>query len=147
MDPATIAGSVITILGPYVSQMGEALTKTVGEVAVEKASKLLGWLKEKFAGDPAATKDLTRFENNPKAYETALKDTIVEKVASDPGFAQEVEKRVAEIGPTIKIFQEIVEGRLMIGGKGDVESGQVEVEQKAQKVDTAIGWEGNIGKR
>ena len=41
MDPATIAASVITILGPYVSQVGEALTKTVGEVAVDKASKLL----------------------------------------------------------------------------------------------------------
>jgi len=145
MDPATIAGSVITILGPYVSQMGEALTKTVGEVAVEKASKLLGWLKEKFAGDPAAAKDLTRFENNPKAYETALKDTIVEKVASDPGFAQEVEKRVAEIGPTITVFQEIADGRLVIGVEGDVKAGRVAVTQKVQKADSVTGVKGNIG--
>ena len=79
MDPATIAGSVITILSPYVSKMGEELTKTVGEVAVDKASKLLGWLKDKFDGDPSATKDLSRFEKDPKSFEVALKSTIEEK--------------------------------------------------------------------
>jgi hypothetical protein len=145
MDPATIAGSVITILSPYVSQVGEKLTATVGEVAVDQASKLLGWLKDKFAGDAAATKDLTRFEKDPKSYETALKDTIVEKASADPGFAQEAEKRVADIGPTITIFQDIVEGRLVIGGEGDVKAGRVSVNQKIQKTDTATGWKGNIG--
>jgi len=146
MDPATIAGSVITILGPYVSQMGEALTKTVGEVAVDKASKLLGWLKQKFEGDPAAMKDLTRFEKDPKSYEVALKDTIQEKAEADASFAQEAEKRVAEIGPTLTIFQDIVEGKVVVGGKGNINSGGVDVKQKVQKADEVTGWEGNVGR-
>src|SRR6516164_3273335 len=98
MDPATIATSVMTILGPYVSQVGEALTKTVGELAVDKASKLLGWLKEKFEGDPVAAADLTRFQEDPKSYEGALKGTIRKKAQADPDFAQEAEKRVADLG-------------------------------------------------
>jgi hypothetical protein len=145
MDPATIAGSVITILGPYVSQVGEALAKTVGEVAVDKASKLLVWLKQKFDGDPAATKDLTRFEKDPKSYEVALKSTIQEKAEADPGFAHEAEKRIAEIGPTITVFQEILEGRLIVGVKGDVKAGRVSVNQKVQKGDEITAVEGKIG--
>ncbi|HEY3836838.1 MAG TPA: hypothetical protein VGL72_09715 [Bryobacteraceae bacterium] len=145
MDPATIALSVMTILGPYVSQVGEALTKTVGEVAVDKASKLLGWLKKKFEGDPAATKDLTRFEKDPKSYEVALKSTIQEKAEADPGFAQEAETRIAEIGPTITVFQDIAEGRLIIGAEGDVKAGRVSVNQKVQKADEITGVKGNIG--
>ena len=145
MDPATIAGSVITILSPYVSKMGEELTKTVGEVAVDKASKLLGWLKDKFDGDPSATKDLSRFEKDPKSFEVALKSTIEEKAQADPAFAQEAEKRIADIGPTVTIFQEIAEGRLIIGVDGSVKAGRVSVNQKVQKADEVIGQRGNIG--
>ncbi len=145
MDPATIAGSVVTILGPYVSKVGEALIKTVGEVAVDKASNLLGWLKEKFEGDPAATKDLTRFEKDPKSYEVALRSTIQEKAKADPGFAQEAERRIAEIGPTITVFQDIVEGRLIVGTEGDVKAGRVSVNQKVKKGDEITGFKGKIG--
>jgi hypothetical protein len=136
----------MTILGPYVSQVGEALTKTVGELAVDKASKLLGWLKEKFEGDPVAAADLTRFQEDPKSYEGALKGTIRKKAEADPGFAQEAENRVADIGPTISVFQDIVDGRLIVGGEGDVKSGRVEVRQKVQKADEVTGWKGNVGR-
>src|SRR5215469_1538727 len=120
MDPAMIAGSVITILQPYVSQVGEALTKTVGELAVDKASKLFGWLKEKFEGDPVAAADLTRFQEDPKSYEGALKGTIRKRAEADPDFAQGAERRVTEIGPTISVFQDIVDGKVIVGGEGDV---------------------------
>jgi len=146
MDPATIAGSVMTILGPYVSQVGEALTKTVGELAVDKASKLLGWLKEKFEGDPVAAADLTRFQEDPKSYEGALKGTIRKKAEADPDFAQEAEKRVADIGPTISVFQDIVDGKVIVAGEGDLISGRVEVKQKVQKGGEVIGWKGNVGR-
>jgi hypothetical protein len=146
MDPATIAGSVITILSPYVSQVGEALTKTVGQVAVDKASTLLGWLKQKLEGDPVAAADLTRFQEDPKSYEAALKGTIRKKAEADPNFAQEAEKRVADIGPTISVFQDIVDGKVIVGGEGDVKSGRVEVNQKVEKADAVTGWKGNVGR-
>src|SRR5207249_8022511 len=90
MDPMTVATSVITILAPYVKDAGEDLLKTVGQVGVEKARTLMGWLKERFAGDPAASKDLSRFETDPKAFEPGLKATIAEKLA-DPDFAANLE--------------------------------------------------------
>jgi len=146
MDPAMIAGSVITILSPYVSQMGEALTKTVGEVAVDQASKLLGWLKQKFAGDPVAEADLTRFQEDPKSYEGALKGTIRKKAGEDPGFAQEAEKRIADLGPTLSVFQDIVDGKVIVGVEGNINSGQVAVSQKVQKADSVTAVKGNIGR-
>jgi hypothetical protein len=146
MDPAAIAGSVMTILGPYVSKLGEGLTKTVGEIAVDKASKLMGWLKEKFQGDPVATADLTRYQEDPKTYEGALRNTILKKAQTDSDFVQEAEKRVADIGPMISVFQDIVDGKVVVGGEGDVKSGRVEVRQKVQNADVVTGWKGNVGK-
>jgi hypothetical protein len=145
MDPAMIASSVMTILGPYVSQVGEALGKTVGEVAVDKASKLLGWLKQKFEGDPVATADLSRFQEDPKTFEKPLQGTIQKKAAADASFAREAEKHVTGMGPTLSIFQDIVDGKVVVGGEGDVKSGRVDVTQKVQKADAVTGWKGNVG--
>jgi hypothetical protein len=136
MDPATIATSMVTILGPYVSKAGEAFAKKVGEVAVDKAEKMLGWLKQKFAGDPSATKDLTRFEQDPKAFESGLKAAIQEKAEADPAFAQEAAQRVADIGPVISVFQDIAEGRIVIGVDAEqIKRGNITVDQKVGKAD------------
>ncbi|HJZ98866.1 MAG TPA: hypothetical protein VKE70_20295 [Candidatus Solibacter sp.] len=145
MDPAMIASSVMTILGPYVSQVGEALGKTVGEAAVDKASKLLGWLKQKFEGDPVATADLSRFQENPKTFEKPLQDTIQKKAAADPGFAQEAEKHVAGMGPKLSIFQEIVDGKRVVGVEGNVYRGDVSVNQNVQNADDVTAVKGNVG--
>jgi hypothetical protein len=145
MDPATIATSVITILGPYVSKAGEEFTKTVGEIAVDKAGKLLTWLKEKFAGDPSAAKDLARFEQDPKTFEPGLKEAILEKAKADPAFAQEAAQRVADIGPVINVFQDIGEGKIVIGIEGNIHRGKVTLEQTAKQVDEITGIRGNIG--
>jgi hypothetical protein len=60
--PATIAAAALTILGPYVKDEHRELVKTVEEVALEKAKRPRGWLKDRFAVDPVAAKDLSRFE-------------------------------------------------------------------------------------
>jgi hypothetical protein len=145
MDPLTIATSVVTILGPYVSKAGEEFAKAVGQAAVDKASKLLGWLKDSFAGDASATKDLTRFERDPKSFELGLKEAIREKAEADPAFAQEATRRVADIGPVITIFQDIVDGKIVVGVEGDVRRGKVTIEQKVEKADDVTGIRGNIG--
>ncbi len=68
MDPATIATSVIALLTPYVADAGKELVKTAGEVGVGKIKTLLAWLKQQFADDPAASKDLSRFERSPEEF-------------------------------------------------------------------------------
>ena len=140
MDPVTIATAALTVLSPYVKHAGEALVKTVGEVALEKAKGLLGWLKSRFAGDPVATKDLSRFEADPDKFESGLKSTIEEKAQTDPAFAAELKKRLDEIGPQIVVFQKIKDGKLAVGVEADrIQSGKVSVTQDNENVDTSIG--------
>jgi hypothetical protein len=137
MDPATIATAAITILAPYVKEVGSELVKSVGELGVEKAKGLLGWLKDRLAGDPAASKDLSRFEKDPEKFEAGLQSTIEEKTQADPDFAAELKKRIDEIGPQITVFQRIKDGKNVIGVEADaILSGRTLVTQEADKVDS-----------
>jgi hypothetical protein len=147
MDPVTIATAALTVLAPYVKNAGRELVKTVGEVALDQAKGLLGWLKGHFAGDPVATKDLSRFEADPDKFESGLQSTIEEKAQADPAFAAELKKRLDEIGPQIVVFQRIKEGKLAVGVEADnIHSGKVSVTQENEHVDESIGvWTKTVG--
>jgi len=132
MDPATIAAAVLTILSPYVK------VKTVGEVALEKSKALLGWLKDRFADDPVAAKDLSRFESDPDKFESGLKSTLEEKAQSDPDFAAELKRRVDEIGPEVAVFQRIKDGKNVVRVDADtIRSGKTGVTQEASESTTS----------
>ena len=62
MDPATVTASVIGILTPYLVRGAKALVETVGEVAVNKAEKLLEKLKQRLCDDEEASDSLQKFE-------------------------------------------------------------------------------------
>jgi hypothetical protein len=142
MDPVTLATAAVTILAPYAKDAGKELVKTVGEIGFEKAKSLLGWLKQKFAGDPSAIKDLSRFETDPDKFEPGLETTIKEKAEQDPQFAAELKKRVDEIGPMITVFQEIKQGKNVVGVRADeISSGKINVTQRADQVEGMIGTE------
>jgi hypothetical protein len=115
MDPVTLATAALTILSPFAKDAGKELVKTVGEIGFEKAKGLFAWLKQKFSSDPSASKDFSRFEADPDTFEPSLKATIKEKVEQDPEFAAELQKRIDEIGPMIKVFQEIKKGKNGLG--------------------------------
>jgi hypothetical protein len=140
MDPATIAAAALTILSPYLKDAGRELVKTVGEVALEKAKGLLGWLNDRFAGDPIATKDLSRFEGDPDKFESGLQSTIEEKAQADLAFATELKKRIDEFGPQIVVFQRIKDSKNVVGLDADtVRSGKIGVTQDAEQVDNMTG--------
>jgi hypothetical protein len=140
MDPSTIATAAIAVLSPYVKDVGRELAKTVGEVGVKKARGLLTWLKQQFAEDPAAAKDLSRFEKDPDKFEPALQATIDEKSQAEPNFAEELKKRLDELGPEIVVFQRIKDGRGIVGVSADtIRSGKITVTQEADKIDSMTG--------
>jgi hypothetical protein len=140
MDPATLAVAALTILTPFAKDTGKELVKTVGEIGAGKAKDLFTWLKERFAGDPAAAKDVSRFAAEPDKFEPSLESTIKEKAEQDPEFASQLKKRIDEIGPQIKVFMEIKNARNVIGVDADkIRSGNVEVTQKAEEADGMIG--------
>jgi len=132
MDPVTLATAALTILTPFAKDAGKELVKTVGEIGFEKAKGLFVWLKQRFAGDPSASKDLSRFETDPDRFEPSLETTIKEKVEQDPEFAAELKKRIDEIGPMITVFQDIKNVKKVVGvDAGEIHSGKVGVTQKA----------------
>ena len=101
---------------------------------------MFAWLKQRFAGDPVASKDLSRFEAEPDKFEPSLESTIKEKAEQDPEFAAELKKRIDEIGPQITVFQEIKKGKNVIGVDADkIRSGAVGVTQKAEEVEGMTG--------
>jgi hypothetical protein len=133
MDPATIALSAVTLLTPYVKDAGQELVKTIGDVGVRKVKDLLGLLKDRFASDPAAAQDLSRFEREPDKRADDLKETIAAKVQADPAFAGELAQHVDNLGPVIVAVQEFNELRnatnVSIGTMG---SGKLTATQKGQ---------------
>jgi hypothetical protein len=142
MDPVTIGATVVSILTPYVADAGKELVKTAGEAGLEKIKGLLHWLKGKFAGDPVATSDLSRFEKDPTAFAPALQATVVSKVKDDPAFAAEIGQRVKELGPIITIIQNYENAKNLVGLKADrVTSGKVSITQTGKIIDGGTGAE------
>ena len=139
MDPVTIGAAVVTLLTPYAKDAGKELVKSVGEAGVQKTKDLMRWLKTKFAGDPVASSDLSRFEKDPKAFAPGLEATIVSKAQNDAAFSTELEQRVNELGPVLKIVQEFEHSTDMIGLDADaVKSGQIDVTQKGKTAERPI---------
>ena len=140
MDPLTIATAALTILTPYAKDAGRELVKTAGEIALDKAKGLLGWLKERFAGDPVAAKDLSRFEADPNTFEPSLHATIREKAQTDPAFAAELQKRIDEIGPLITVFQRMKEGKNVTAVEArQISSGTITATQEIEKGENIRG--------
>jgi hypothetical protein len=140
MDPVTIGATVVSILTPYVADAGKELVKTAGEAGLEKIKELLHWLKGKFAGDPVAASDLSRFEKDPKTFAPALQATVATKVKDDPAFAAEIGQRVKDLGPIITIIQNFDEARNLVGLEADrLGSGKVSVTQTGKTADGVKG--------
>ncbi len=131
MDPATIAASVVTILAPYVVDAGKEVVKAAGEIGLQKAKGLLAWLKQQFAGDPVATSDLSRFEENPDVFAPALESTIAKKAKEDQDFSTEITNRVNELAPVLTVIQRFKDARDMTGIKArTATSGTLSVTQE-----------------
>ena len=133
MDPVIIdlATKVMAVLLPFVSKGAEEIASKVGEAAYEKAASLLSTLKQRWSGDPIATADLTRFEEEPdEVYQAVLKKTLQKKLTEDKGLAAELTQLMQEIGPTLKIIQKMEVGKDVTGVKaGAIKRGDVAVEQ------------------
>ena len=140
MDPAMIGTAVVALLTPYVKDAGVELVKTAGEAGVAKVKDLMQWLKTKFAGDPVAASDLTRFEKNPETFGPALQSTIAAKAQDDPAFANDIADRVKDIGPIINIVQNYDEATNVVGVKADrIANGKITVTQSGKHAQNTTG--------
>ena len=118
MDPATIAtltGSVLSVITPYVVKGADEFAKLVGETAFEKAKGLFAALKHKLSGDREAADTLARFEEKPQRYQPVLQDILAEKLAQDPEFAAEMERHIKGMGPVLEVVQRMKEAEGVVG--------------------------------
>lgn len=144
MDPVTIGTAVVTILSPYVADAGKEMVKAAGEIGLEKAKGLMTWLKQKFAGDPVATSDLSRFEQNPTTFAPALQATIEKKVAEDPAFSAEITDRVKELGPIITVIQNFKTAKGVIGVEAEtIKSGNISATQTFESGENIVAVKGD----
>lgn len=77
----------------------EAFSKTAGEKLGGKVGELVQAVINKFKGDPYAEQTLARAQERPDAegWQSALKEVLAEKMASDPDFTERVKKLVEEL--------------------------------------------------
>lgn len=94
MDPFSISA----IATPFVAKGAEAFSKTAGEKLGGKVGELVQAVINKFKGDPYAEQTLARAQEKPEAEgrQSALKEVLAEKMASDPDFCSLEPGRVSE---------------------------------------------------
>lgn len=150
MDPATIAtltGSVLSVITPYVAKGADEFAKLVGEAAFAKAKALFAALKQKFSPDREAADTLARFEEKPQRYQPVLEDILSEKLAKDPEFAAEVERHIKEMGPVLEVVQRMKEADGVVGIQANrMASGTARVTQEIDMAKQVTGMKiDNIG--
>ncbi|MGZ3626950.1 MAG: hypothetical protein ACXVDN_04665 [Ktedonobacteraceae bacterium] len=142
MDPITIAlaSQVISVLVPFVSKAADEFASKVGDAAFDKASAILGAIKKKWAGDPVASADLTRFEQNPQVFQTVLQDTLQKKLSDDKELADLLSQLLHDMGPSLEVVQKMDVGKNVIGFEGhDMKSGSASVTQEIKQADGVTG--------
>lgn len=150
MDPITIGlgTKVMEVLIPYVKKGAEQFAKDVGVATCEKVEGLAKTLKAKLSGDKKATDIIGYFEEDPESFRPALEKIIQKKVEQDKELAAELDQRLKNIGPDLKIIQKMKEAEEVTGLKAEeMTEGTAEVVQDIEKGKKITGMEiSRIGK-
>jgi hypothetical protein len=142
MDPITIAlaTQVISVLAPFVSNAANEFASKVGDAAFDKASAILAAIKKRWAGDPVASADLSRFEQNPQVFQPVLQDTLQKKLSEDKELADLLSQLLQEMGPSLEVVQKMDVGKNVVGLEGhDMKSGSASVTQEIKQADGVVG--------
>jgi hypothetical protein len=142
MDPISIAlaSQVISVLLPFVSKAAEEFASKVGDAAFDKANALLSTIKKRWAGDPVASADLSRFEQNPQVFQSVLQDTLQKKLSDDKELAALLSQLLQEMGPSLEVIQKMDVGKNVTGLEAhDMKSGSAHVSQEIKQADGVIG--------
>jgi len=140
MDPATIAATVMSVLAPYAIKGAKAFGEAVGDVALSHAKKLIDTLKQRWSADEEASSVIQNFEKKPERYQSVLKDVIEEQVRQDPPLAAELQTHLQNMGPVLRVIQEIDIGRHVTAVDADeMLSGSLEATQKIRDAQDVTG--------
>lgn len=141
MDPVTIGTTVVTLLTPYAADAGKELIKVVGDAGVQRARNLMQWLRDRLAGDPVASSDLSRFEEDPKTYAPGLQKTVQARAQDDPAFATEISGKLDALAPDIEVIQKYTNAMNLIGADVEtVDAGSFRITQIGETAENSTGF-------
>jgi hypothetical protein len=117
MDPATlatIAGSAVALLSPYLKKTAQEIEQTVGSIAVKKVEELLSAIKAKFQKNASAQGSLNDLAKSPDDTENqaAVREYLKKMLSSDEDFANQLTnilKEAANAGAD-KVFNTTIYG-------------------------------------
>jgi hypothetical protein len=98
MDPATIAAATVTVLSPYLTEIGHGALDKIGEDAIDAGGKLINWLRNKLSGNgQEALKDLATHPNDSDTQAT-LRVQIKKTLEANPTLANELSHLLQQTG-------------------------------------------------
>lgn len=142
MDFLTLAGTVVSVLSPYLIKGGEKFAAEVGNAAFQKVKILWGKLTQQFHDDKATTKVLSDFQDKPKRNASILADILQQEMQEHEDFAAELKKTLNDIGPSLEIIQEFDEAKDLIGIRvAKFRKGSAKIEQRGNRIQSGTGAE------
>ena len=103
VDPAALAPAAVSLLVPFLSQVGNRMGARagdeLGDVLLDKLGRLYRMIKARLAGDPYSQAILNGIEDDPtsSARQRALEAVVEDASSTDQQFAIQLEALIAEI--------------------------------------------------
>jgi hypothetical protein len=107
MDTVTLALTITSVLGPYLSAGAKKAAEKVGEKSVEALSKFWSYLKGEHAKDPAASSIVAAFETAPAQNEQKMTDLLARSFETSPELREQAQNLTGELGGSITMFQQL----------------------------------------
>jgi len=118
MDIGLIATSAVSLLVPYLADLGKSLAKEIGKDVSEhvksKVKVLYETIKNKFTGNDYASETLKRLEEIPedRSRQDTMASVLKEIIPDDPQFQKMLDQ----------LLSEIEQGNIIQTGSGTVET-------------------------
>ena len=136
MEP--LSAAVVTVVTKFILDTSGSVGRELGEKAATAARSLAQAVLARLGNDPAEAKTVERYRSNPEAMQPAVVAALDEAVASDEGFAAELQKLLDEFkeaaGPGIRIDK--VDGSVQFGNNNvqiDRTTGNITLNQPPER--------------
>ncbi|MCP4331652.1 MAG: hypothetical protein GY785_03260 [Gammaproteobacteria bacterium] len=146
MGIEALIGSAIALIYPVAKKAAGDITEgflaDITDDAYGKAVKFVKWLKEKWSSNPKGTRALEDVESDPddEISRETLKARLTQAAETDPDFRTELEQKVEESGPAVRVFIAIKEMEDVTGLKaGTIQAGAADVRITGDKAKNVTG--------
>jgi hypothetical protein len=92
-----LAGTVLSVLLPYLSKGAEEFVKEAGKATFQKVKAIFEEVRDKMAPDQPAAHALANYGQNPAAYEPVLSEALTRQLKQDPDYATRLSEQLRSL--------------------------------------------------